>query len=378
MNQQYEKKFNPKRLREARIVRGLSISDLASKVGVSRQAISQFELGEHAPKTETMMGLINVLKFPRGFFYKDYKDSIVGNTFFRAMSSTTKKTKESQFYKTVIAGYLYDYLEQYVEFPKLNLPNIPEDMEWTDENIEWLALTVRKFWDIDLKPIKNIINLLERNGIIVITLNSDDEKVDAFCQQRAGRPFIFLTNDKGSAFRRQFDGAHELGHILMHRHIDNQDLLTKEEYKVMEQQANRFASAFLLPRESFIKSIDSTSLLSFVELKKYWHVSMGSMIYRCKDLMVIDEAKYTSLQKQMSMKKFKKKEPLDEVYPLPMPVVFKKSILALLNSNKKSGQQIVQEISIPQEYIETFSNLKEGTLNDQEIEAKIKLIKREE
>ena len=377
MNQENEKKFNPKRLREARLVRGYSISELASQVGVSRQAISQFELGESAPKIETMMGLINVLRFPRGFFYKDYKTPIVGNTFFRATTTATKKTKESQLYKTILAGYLYDYLDQYVEFPQLNLPIVPEDKEWTENNIELLALTVREFWGIGLHPIKNIINLLEQNGIIVISLETDNEKVDAFCQHRAGRPFIFLGNDKESAFRRQFDGAHELGHILMHRHIDNQDLLTREEYKLMEQQANKFASAFLLPKESFTNSISSTSLLHFVELKKYWHVSMGAMIYRCKDLGIIDEAKYTSLQKQMSMKKMKKKEPLDDVYPLPMPVVFKKSIMALLNSNLKSGPQIVQEIAMPQKYIEMFCNLKAGTLNSRVSEPKIRLIKKE-
>ena len=54
MKVEYEPNFNPKRLREARLIRGLTIRELAEMVGVTKQAISQFELGENTPKSETM------------------------------------------------------------------------------------------------------------------------------------------------------------------------------------------------------------------------------------------------------------------------------------------------------------------------------------
>lgn len=136
--------FNPKRLREARLIRGLSISELAEKINISKQAISQFELGDHTPKPETMMALINTLKFPKNFFYREYKEQFVGNTFFRANATATKKSKEVQLNKTLLAGYIYEYISDYIEFPELNLPDITEfDNEWDNESIEELAKKVR-------------------------------------------------------------------------------------------------------------------------------------------------------------------------------------------------------------------------------------------
>ncbi|USK60407.1 XRE family transcriptional regulator [Peribacillus asahii] len=378
MNVNQETIFNPKRLREARLIRGLTIKELADTIGVSKQAISQFELGEHMPKQETMMSLINTLGFPRSYFYKDYKEQYVGNTFFRANATATKKSKEMQYNKSLLAGYIYSYLSDLIEFPDLNLPEISKlNTDWNDNNaIEEMASKVREHWGIGENPIANIVHLLERNGIMVFSVDTDSQKVDAFCQHRTGRPFIFLGNDKQSAFRRQFDGGHELGHILMHEDIDNQDTLSKEEIKAMENQANRFASALLLPAEAFAKTVTSTSLLHFIELKKYWQVSIGAMIYRSYQLNIIDESRFTSLQKQMSMKKMRTKEPLDDVFPLQEPVVLKKSVIMLLEHDVKNELQLIQEMGVPQEFIEMLCNLPKGTLNYKEPEPTIRLVKR--
>ncbi len=368
-----ERVFNPKRLREARMVRELSISELADRIGVSKQAISQFELGESVPKAENMMALIHELRFPKNFFFGE-SDHYVGNTFFRANATATKKSREMQLNKSYLAGYLFDYLKTYIDFPALNLPSVKafDNCQWDTLSIEKLARETREHWGLGDKPIANIVNLLERNGIMVFSIHMNSEKIDAFCQHRKGRPFIFLGTDKQSAVRRQLDGAHELGHRLMHEDVNN-DLLSKEEFKRVEEQANRFASAFLLPAEAFAQTVTSTSLLHFVELKKYWKVSIAAMIYRCKDLGLIKESKYTSLFKQMSMKRMRVKEPLDDAIPVPEPSVLRKSIQLLLENNVKNELQIIHESGVPQEYIEMLCNLDAGTLNVKEPEAAVKL-----
>lgn len=369
-----ERVFNPKRLREARMVRELSISELADRIGVSKQAISQFELGDSIPKAENMMALIHELRFPKNFFFGK-SDHYVGNTFFRANATATKKSREMQLNKSYLAGYLFDYLKTYIDFPTLNLPSAKslDNCQWDALSIEKLARETRKHWGLGDQPIANIVNLLERNGIMVFSIHMNSEKIDAFCQHRKGRPFIFLGNDKQSAVRRQLDGAHELGHRLMHEDVNN-DLLSKEEFKRVEEQANRFASAFLLPAEAFAQTVTSTSLLHFVELKKYWKVSIAAMIYRCKDLGLITESKYTSLFKQMSMKRMRVKEPLDDAIPVPEPTVLRKSIQLLFENNVKNELQIIHESGVPQEYIEMLCNLDAGTLNVKEPEAAVKLV----
>lgn len=74
--------FNGERLKLARIYRNMTASELAEKIGVSRQAVLQYEKNESNPKLETEFTIITTLHFPRDFFYMDNLDKIpVENTF---------------------------------------------------------------------------------------------------------------------------------------------------------------------------------------------------------------------------------------------------------------------------------------------------------
>lgn len=302
--------FNPRKLKEARLARGLTILELAEILNVTKQAVSQFELGNAMPKAETMMAIINALELPRMYFYEHDEQEYIGNTFFRKSSTTPKKVLDMQRARANWVYRIYSYLEKYINFPRLNIPNtsIFGNKEWSTETIEELASYVRKKWDLGDKPILNMINVLEKNGIIVAELNIGNEKVDAFCQFRSGRPLVIVGDDKGSAVRRQFDLAHELGHLLMHSWVEDQEQLTKEEYRRIEDEANHFASSFLLPESSFRKTVKTNYTLDdYVELKKYWRVSIAAMIMRAKEVRIISENRYTYLQKLISMKKMRKK-----------------------------------------------------------------------
>lgn len=369
--------FNPKRFKQARLVRGYSIVELAKLIGVSKQAVSQYELGEAIPKAVTMMAIINALGFPKTFFYRDYKEHYVGNTFFRASTSATKRLREVQYNKAQLVSYIFSYLERYIEFPKYNLPNTLkyDGQHWNRDTIEQLAEDSRVHWGLSDLPINNIVNLIERNGMLVSSFTMDAQNMDAFCQPRQGRPLIVFGNDKQSAVRRQFDGAHEIAHLLMHKdEVYNQENLSREEFNKMEEEANRFASAFLLPARAFERSIKSTTLESYIELKKYWRVSIGAMLYRSRDLGIINDSRYTSLVKQMSMKKIRVREPLDDVIPIPEPQILKRSIEMLLENGVKNEQQLVQEIGMSGEMIETLCGLNEGKLYYKSNEPKLSLI----
>ena len=74
--------FNGQRLKIARLYRNLSISDLADKIGIKKQSISQFETGLTKPKVETELLLIRELQFPRSFFYQNFETTEVNKTFF--------------------------------------------------------------------------------------------------------------------------------------------------------------------------------------------------------------------------------------------------------------------------------------------------------
>ncbi|MGY2610245.1 XRE family transcriptional regulator [Bacillus pretiosus] len=364
-------KFNGERLKLARRFNAMSLLDLAEKLSISKQMISKYEKNISPPSGEIMLQLEGVLGFPRKFYFED--DTVtdkVGNAYFRALAKTLKKDLEAQKLRLDFLSIIYQLINEYIDLPKENLPTLDVD----NMSIEEMAVQAREFWGLGDKPIKNMVELLEINGIIVSTSRINVSEIDAYTQTRkingSDVYFVVLGNDKGSRYRRQFDAAHELAHILIHEPYLDLSTLSKDEEREMEQQANDFASAFLLPKEPFIRDVSMfpIDLDHYVFMKKKWHVSVGVMVRRAYNLGVITFNQYSYLQRQMSKNGWRKKEPLDGQSKPTSPVLIKKSILALLENNVFDGNSILDELSneyqlsLREDMFEALTGLEEGTL----------------
>ena len=113
-------------------------------------------------------------------------------------------------------------------------------------------------------------------------------KRQAFSVWFDNKPFIFLSSDKDTNVRIRFDMAHELGHLLMHAdYYSEEDLKNPVIHEKLENEADRFAGAFLLPKETFSKDVFSTSIDHFIQMKSKWKASIGCMIYRCDTLGIL-------------------------------------------------------------------------------------------
>lgn len=341
------RKFNGKKLRDARIYRGKSILELAEAIGVTKQAISQFENCINTPNLNNLLELSKILNIPTSYFFEPDIESIeVGNTYFRALVSSTKKDRQAQINKAQKVVLLYKIINEYLEMPEFNII----DYDYND-SIEETALKLRQKWNLGLNPINNIVNLMEKNGIIVSAFNTNASNIDAFSQLNSydGQDFfcVVLGNDNYSATRRQFNAAHELGHILMHD-WDNNDIeeISKEEFRKKEDEANQFAAEFLLPKETFLNDLLYAKDLDFyVELKKKWKVSISAMIKRAYQLEKLNVNQYQYLMKQISKRGWRKNEPLDDIIKLEQPTLFKKSIKLLLDENVLDVESILDEFS---------------------------------
>jgi len=60
--------LQPKRIKEGRLFRGLTQENLADVVGVTKQAVSQYETGVLTPTLEVMTQIADVLEFPMQYF----------------------------------------------------------------------------------------------------------------------------------------------------------------------------------------------------------------------------------------------------------------------------------------------------------------------
>src|SRR5207302_8454019 len=120
------------------------------------------------------------------------------------------------------------------------------------EEIERLASECRRAWGLGDGTIGNAVALLESKGVIVIRLNLHGlEDVVGFSCWQVGRPFIFLEEHDCPAVRSRFNVLHEAAHLIFHRPIGMEELENPTILKRVERQANRFASAFLLPERTF-------------------------------------------------------------------------------------------------------------------------------
>lgn len=353
-------KFIPQRLVEAREARGLTIVELAEIIDISHQAISKYEKSKATPSFDTLEKMSNALKLPTTYFYKilaPRKELVV---FFRSKSNATVKSKKVHENKINWIQEIFEYLERFLDFPKVNVPRyiVRESYIPTDfEKIDQMALEVRKVWGLGNGPISNVVLLLEKMGIIIGRSSFSNYSIDACSRwEIEKRPFILLSDDK-TASRSRFDVAHELGHLVLHSRIKTSEFNKKENYKLIEKEAHRFAGAFLLPATSFGPEIVSSEIEHFIALKKRWKVSIQAMAYRATTLGIFSEFQHIYLRQRLAKNNQLSKEPLDDVLPFEEPTVLKQAILALVEHKIKTKQDIVTELAFSHEEIEEFSNL---------------------
>lgn len=343
-------KINPRRLTEARQVRGLNISELSKELEISRQAVSKYE--QNGVVSDKILNKIcDTLDFPFDFFLqKDETNLLPTTTFFRSMKSTDASIRTMVDWKCTWAGDVVDFIDQYIVLPKNNLPlvdiyltnrdnDISKDFQM--ESIEELSFLVRKHWNLGEHPIKELLPILEKNGIVVSGTKMKNETIDACSKFIKNRPVIFLGNKSQSIFRQNFTLAHELGHILMHRHITIEEIQNKKVLDEIEKEANYFASCFLMPANTFFQDVHCCRAEFFKGLKKKWCVSIGAMGRRCKEAGIMDEMQYTNFNKQISFKKWRKKEPLDDEYPAVSPRLFFQSFNLLIKEKVLTKEEIV-------------------------------------
>lgn len=298
--------FNPNCLRIAREYRGLAKNELARKLDVTPSSISQFESGKVRPNAQTLGRLSIALNFPPAFFAQpsEFECISTDQCHFRSLRSCSQTERRKMVSASAIISNIVEFIDSHVHLPEEKItPSLSYGVTTTEE-IEQAAAKVRKDWGLGLGPISNVIYLIESHGVLVFRLLSDCKKVDAFSLWRKGRPFVFLNTEKGSGSRSRYDAAHELGHLVLH-----DDYIPGDRFQ--EEQANKFASAFLLPRESFIRECPKRLVWPhFLELKQRWRVSLPALVRRAKDLGLISEDTYRRANVQIN-KKWGHKEPYE-------------------------------------------------------------------
>jgi Zn-dependent peptidase ImmA (M78 family) len=331
--------FNPRRLSLARKRRRLNAKVLAEKAGLAVDTISRLENGSNVPDDTTITKLMQVLNFPKQFFFdQDPQEIDTGAVSFRSFSKMSARERDA----AVSAGSLGLQLSAWIE-ERFSLP-APKLLDLSYEtDPEIAAHSVRQSWSIGERPIGNLMGLLETKGLRIFSLSENTATVNAFSFWRDDKPFVFLNNFK-TAESSVFDAAHELGHLVMHKHGD------PKETRSAEREANGFASAFLMPakdvRAATPRRITIDTILHF---KKRWRVSAMAMAYRLNSLRLLSDWQYKSICIELGKRGYRAGEPggIDR----ETSVVWRK-VLTQLWSEKTTKNDIADSLHLPLDELE--------------------------
>ena len=247
--------FNPGRLSLARRRRGLTKKGLAELLGVTPLTILRYERGESTPPPENIAKLTNALAFPESFFFEpDIDEPLIDAASFRSMSGMSARQRDAALAAGSLAFVLTDWVEQRFELPAADL------MDFSDERPDVAACSLRQKWGLGERPIKNMVHLLESKGARVFSLAENTRTIDAFSLWHNENPYVFLNVMKSSE-RSRFDAAHELGHLVLHRHGGPKG-------RGAEDEANKFAMSFLMPESDVLAAIPRVHTLNQIVGKR--------------------------------------------------------------------------------------------------------------
>ncbi|WP_449246472.1 helix-turn-helix domain-containing protein [Desulfarculus baarsii] len=339
--------FNPTRLAIARKRRRMTSTALAKAIGVAPLTISRIENGKNEPSPESVEAIVNVLQFPKNFFYGQNLDCpSQESASFRSLAAMTAKERDATLSAGSFAYLLSDWVSERFNLPAVNLLDLSHEKDFIKA-----ADSIRQHWALGQQPINSMVKLLESKGVMVFSLSENTKNVDAFSCWRDDKPYIFLNTLKSTEHSR-FDAAHELGHLVLHKHGGPHQ-------KAAEYEANMFASCFLMPEadiRSYVSISYMTSVNHLIQEKKRWGVSLAALIYRLHKIGLLTDHKYRSLNIQISKLGYRTKEP--NGLPREESVIWKK-VFTELWSDGITKNSIAQELDLP---IEELENLIFGLL----------------
>jgi len=354
--------FQQDRLSQILAVRRVTQVQLASMVGVSPATVSKWRAGSQAPEREALERLASVVNVTPEWFTRPLSEK-VSPPLFRSNASAHVAARAMLEARLEWAQDVAVALMEFVDYPELNLPmrRYSDPEEITYEDIELAAAECREMWRLGRVAVQDLALAVEGAGIIVIREETGVAQIEGLSawSDAVGRPLVLLSADKDNGFRSRFDLAHELGHLILHRHVTHPN--ERERHNLLEKQAHRFAGAFLLPAETFSAEIKIPPTLDDLLLLKHrWGVSVAAMIMRLRALGLLDHDGAQVLFKRRSARWGAKAEPGDGDRKPEQPRLLRRTIDLLVDEGVMPRDAIPRHLGLSAGDIEMLAGLPEG------------------
>lgn len=296
MNQIFADRFKSARLRS-----GLSLQDLANKLGnkVTRQALHRYEKGEVVPDSEMLALLSSAMDVRPDYFFRNTQIEL-GKIEYRKLKRMPVKEEHKVIEQT------REYLSRYLELEEIlglenKFVNPLESFGLVTgyEEVNRAANVLREEWKMGQDPISNVAELLEDKHIKVVEINADISFDGMQTWVNKNIPVIaYNKNITGKPDRIRFTLLHELAHLL----LTFGDISEHQK----ETLCHQFAGAMLLPHETIVDELGANrSRFSIPELgnvKKQYGISMQAIVMRALSCGIVNDhytKQFFNMMKQM-------------------------------------------------------------------------------
>jgi Zn-dependent peptidase ImmA (M78 family)/DNA-binding Xre family transcriptional regulator len=291
-----KQKTNYRMIELARASRGVTQKELASLLNINQSNISKIEKGELSISGEILNLLSKALNYPLDFFCQDELRTPFLNIYFRKRTAIKQKSLDKIFSDIKIILKSIDYLLENIELKEYRKYSFEG---WTPASV---AVRIREIFRIPNGPVKNIIKTIEDEGIIVYFYDCTEDKFDGLTSYTDNGYPVIVVNQNMPNDRIRFTIAHELGHLVLHFPCD------VEAWRDVENEANEFASEFLMPARDCYSELKNISFGKLGMIKAFWGVSKAFIIRRAKTIGTISEATYKYLMIELGRKNERKVE----------------------------------------------------------------------
>ncbi len=325
--------FNSGLLTLARESREALQSDLSHATNIPQTLISRFEAGIAQPNDEQIAGIADALQYPVSLFFQE--DRIFGfnaSVFFHRKRADMPAKALRRIHAVLnLTRMRIDRMMLAASIsPQMELTRMSVEEFGTPENI---ARHIRALLHLPMGPVNNLTAAVEDVGIIIATHKFGSARTDAVSEWVPSHQPLILMNvdDSIGGDRYRWTLAHELGHLIMHTFPSER----------MEEEANRFASEFLMPASEIRHQLRNVRLPNLAVLKGIWKVSMGALLERAKQLGTINSTQYRYMRVKFGGLHYNTREPAELDIPLEKPTLLNE----LVNAHVKELQFEVEDLA---------------------------------
>lgn len=339
--------FN-KNLKYYRLKKNMTKKALASVVGVTPMAITNYENGKRRPDMPTLKALANTLDVR----ITDFLDSRNSNLVFthEEFRKTSKLTFNQQEYVKESAeeyfGRFFDVVEM-LGGEVLPVALKSEELTFSDD-CEICASELRKYLGLAKSgPVGNLIEILENNGVLVYLLDIDNDGFSGRNGTVNGRPYI-IANSNMTAERIRTTIVHELAHFA----FKWPELMDD---KSIEKAATAIAGAFLLPRADLVRELGlkrSAITNDMGIVCREYGVAMSMLAVRTHECGIISQTAYRRFFMSLNNAGGRKKEVsrIDK----EKTTLFEQLVYRAVNESEISIQKGAELLKVPYSIVERY------------------------